>query len=206
MIPGSTLFLAVCAQRDFWPGGAWPLVDAAAAHTITELYALGAALGVRQGGICCRHTSDAPAHAGPPHCLAGTAGEASLPRCVPAASVLLVDPGATLAPALDRAHAYCVASGCVAAVDAEPAGRLVFEHLAAGIRDAVVFGAGVELGIARAVDALLRRRVRTHVVLDAAAPADPAEAQQVIAEWKRRGVDGATASTIARLLRRAAPP
>jgi len=29
MLPGSTLFLIVCAQQDFWPGGAWPLVDAA---------------------------------------------------------------------------------------------------------------------------------------------------------------------------------
>ena len=213
MLPGSTLFLIVCAQQDFWPGGAWPLVDAATARTIAELCVLGDALGVRRGGICCRHTSDAlarpadgAARAEPPHCLAGTAGEASTLSCLPAASVLLVDPSTTPIPVLDRDHVYWVASGCVAVVDAEPAGRLVFEHLAAGIRDAVVFGAGVEYGIARAVDALLRRRVRTHVVLDAAAPADPAQAQQVIAEWKRRGVDGATALTIARLLRHAAPP
>ena len=77
------------------------------------------------------------------------------------------------------------------------------DHLTAGIRDAVVFGAGLEHGIDRAVDALLRRRIRTHVVLDAAASADPDQAQRIIAGWKRRGVDGATAATVLRLLARA---
>ncbi len=210
MLPGSTLFLAVCAQRDLWPSGAWPIVDAEAARTVTELFALAAVLGIREGGVCCRHARATVARPSdvfaPPHCLAGTAGVASAPGCIPASPVVVGEPGAAPAPALDRAHAYYVASGCAAAVDADPVGGLVFDHLTAGVRDAVVFGAGVEHAIARAVDALLRRHVRTHVVLDAAAPADAAEAQRVIAQWKRRGVDGATAATIARLLEHGAGP
>lgn len=208
MLPGSTLLLAVCVQSDFWPGGAWPLVDSATADTIAELCALGTTLSARQGGVCCRHHTGAAADpgAGPPHCRAGTAGERCAPGCLPAAPVLLVDPDATSTWTRDRSHALYVASGCVADVDATPNGRAAFDHLTAGIRDAVVFGAGVEYGIARAVDALLRRRVRTHLVLDAAAVADPAKAQRVVALWKRRAVDALTMATTARLLGRGAQP
>jgi len=41
-------------------------------------------------------------------------------------------------------------------------------------------------------------------VLDGVGAVDAARAQQVIGEWKRRGVDGLTTATVARLLRRAA--
>ncbi len=63
-----------------------------------------------------------------------------------------------------------------------------------------MFGAGVEYGLAQTVDALLRRRIRTHVVLDAIAAVDEADAQGVIAVWKRRGVDAVTVDVVARLL------
>src|SRR6185369_15393023 len=96
-------------------------------------------------------------------------------------------------------------SGCTSAIDDDGAWRAAFDHLTAGIRDAVVFGAGIEYALAHTVDALLRRRIRTHVALDAAAAADDAEAQRVVATWKRRGVDGATVATIARLLTRTPP-
>ena len=59
-----------------------------------------------------------------------------------------------------------------------------------------------ELAIDRTIDALVRRRIRTHVALDAAAAVDAASAQAVIAAWKRRGVDGVTAAIVERLLAR----
>jgi hypothetical protein len=201
MHPGATLFLDVCVQRDFWPGGAWPLLDADSAANVATLFALAAELGVRQGGVRCAHASgDAPPGA-PLHAAAGGAGAA--PIGAPTRPAILVSPAGT-APALDRAHAYYVASGCTGPPDGDAASRAVVEHLLAGVRDAVVFGAGVETALDRAVDACLHRRVRTHVVLDAAGVVDAAHAQQVIGEWKRRGVDGLTTATVARLLRRAA--
>jgi nicotinamidase-related amidase len=209
VVPGSTLFLDVCAQRDFWPGGAWPIVTAAEAEQMAELFRVAAAFGVRQGGVVCLHGApgsgagdtigarNPPAAGAPAHCAAGSGGADRAPGCAP-----VHPPEIAPAAALDRVHAYYVAAGCGAPIDAEPADLRVIDHLTAGIRDAVVFGAGVEYAMERAVDALLRRRVRTHVALDAAGAADAADAQLVIARWKRRTVDGATAATIARLLAR----
>ena len=216
MLPGATLFVAVCTQRDFWPGGAAALVDDATAVNVATLVGVAGRLRIRTGGICCVHDSwprgsapdrtsvssvTAPALAA--HCLAGTAGADIAPGCAPAPPVIVVAAG-SVAPALDRAHAYYVASGCGAGVDAGALHTRVFDHLAAGVGDAVVFGAGVEYGLAHAVDALLRRRVRTHVPLDAAAAVDDAAAQLVMADWKRRGVDVATTATLIRLLERTA--
>ncbi|TMA78457.1 MAG: hypothetical protein E6J72_13990 [Deltaproteobacteria bacterium] len=216
MLPGATLFVAVCTQRDFWPGGAAALVDGATAANVATLVGVGARLRIRTGGICCLHDSwprgsapdrtsvastTAPALA--THCLVGTAGADFAPGGAPALPVIVVAAG-SVAPALDRVHAYYVASGCDAGVDAGTLHARVFDHLAAGVRDAVVFGAGVEYGLAHAVDALLHRRVRTHVSLDAAAAVDDAAAQLVIADWKRRGVDVATTATLIRLLERTA--
>jgi nicotinamidase-related amidase len=213
VLPGSTLFLDVCAQRDLWPGGAWPMVTVDEAGNVAELFTLAARLGVRQGGVVCLHAVDAAAppaavaSAGVPlHCVAGTAGAERAPGCLPASPVRLAAVDTQGGPALDRAHAYYVATGCAAAPDATPADRHVLDHLTAGVRDAVVFGAGIEHAMDHAVQALLRRRIRTHVVLDAAGAADATTAQRVIARWKRATVDGATTATIARLLTRTAPP
>jgi nicotinamidase-related amidase len=203
MHPGSTLFLDVGAQRDFSAGGAWPLLSGTEVGNMASLFDLAADLGIRQGGSVCLHrrAGSAESAPGPRHCLHGSPGAERLPSCRPALPVALCDAEASGdRPALDREHAFYVGSGCAAAPDAMPAHRRVFEHLTAGIRDAVVFGAGLEYGIDREVDALLRRRIRTHVVLDAAAAADPSEAQIVIARWKHRGVDGVTTATLRRLL------
>ena len=180
MHPPATLFVDVCVQRDFWPDGAWPLVSPAEAAAIARLCALSAELGVRRHGIVCLHDVDEPGV--PWHCRTDLPGTGRPP------AVPLPPPSATDS-----------ASGCTAAPD-DRSGR-AFDRATAGIRDAVVFGAGIEYGIARAVDALLRRRIRTHVALDAAAVADAEVAQQIVATWKRRGVDGATVATIERLLR-----
>ena len=40
MHAGSTLFLDVCAQCEFWPGGAWPIVTDGDAARVMELFAL----------------------------------------------------------------------------------------------------------------------------------------------------------------------
>jgi len=207
MHPGAAIFLDVCAQRDFWPGGAWALIDPAGAANVAALFALAAELGLRQGGVRCAHGPGEPGDArlsGPAHAAVGSAGAEPAAGCVPAEPVIVVAPASSAARALDRAHAYYVATGCGAAPDADPVCRAVVEHLLAGVRDAIVFGAGIEAGLDRTVEACLRRRVRTHVVLDAAAAADPARAQEVIADWKRRGVDALTTATVARLLRRSA--
>jgi hypothetical protein len=101
---------------------------------------------------------------------------------------------------LDRVHAVYVDSGCGHLPDGTPRCASAFEHFTAGIRDVVVFGAGVEHGLERVVDTLLRRRIRIHVALDAVGAADEVLAQGVVARWKRRSVDGATVDTIHRLL------
>jgi len=200
MHPGSTLFLDVCIQHDLAAGGAWPLLAPADEREIRALFACAASLGIRQGGIVCLH-HETP-QCVPAHCHAGSAGSARL--ALPAVPVVTIDPARDGGRPLDRVHALYVASGCAVAPDATAAGARAVAHLTAGIRDAVVFGAGLEHGVAHALDALLRRRIRTHVALDASAAADPAAAQRVVADWKRRTVDVTTAAMVTRLLMRAA--
>lgn len=185
MHPAATLFLDVCVQRDLWPGGAWPLVSPAEAEQVAQLLVLATELDVRQGAIVCVHGSGGPpASAGaPPHCTVDLAG------CDPPPGIASL-----------RRNAIVFASGCNASPDDAVDTARAFDRLAAGIRDAVVFGAGVEYGMTRVVDALLRRRIRTHVALDAAGAGDAEAAQAIVAGWKRRGVDGATVTTLRRLL------
>lgn len=205
--PEAALFLDVCIQPDLWPGGAWPLLDEARARNVERLFALAARLGIRQGGIVCAHGASAAEVAGfPPHCEDAPAATARPPGCVPELPMRVWSPDAgrdAPAPAPNRAFATYVASGCRRAPDQGSHGG-AFDHLTAGVRDAIVFGAGVEYGIDAAVDALLRRRIRTHVVLDAVGSADETEAQLVLAGWKRRGVDGITAAMLERLLEKPA--
>jgi nicotinamidase-related amidase len=186
MHPAATLFVDVCVQRDCWPDGPWPLVSTAEAAAVARLCALAAELGIRRCGIVCLHADGALGGAAevPVHCMAGAIGSARPP------DVSLPAPD----PATDSA------SGCCASPDDAADTARAFDRATAGIRDAVVFGAGVEYGIARAVDALLRRRIRTHVALDAAGARDADVAQRLVAAWKRRGVDGATVATVRRLL------
>ena len=202
MHAGSTLFFDVCLQPDLGPDGPWPLLAADELAAARALFHGGALVGVRQAGIVCAHA--APVE--PPHCDGPAAGRARLDACAPALPIAVVtsDRGEAR-PALDRAHAYYVASGCRRPADGDAATRAAVDHVSAGIRDAVVFGAGIEWGLAHAVDALLRRRIRTHVALDATGAADAAEAQRVIADWKRRTVDVTTAAMVLRLLAADAP-
>ena len=90
-------------------------------------------------------------------------------------------------------------SGCGESPD-HPAHSERFRRLVGGVRDAVVLGAGLEYGVAQVIDALLRRRIRTHLVIDAVGAASESEAQLLIAGWKRRGVDIVTVDVVARLL------
>ncbi len=230
----STLFFDIGAQRDCWPGGAWPLVGAEEAANVARLFALAARLGIRQAGSICAHDDAgiAGAAAGgvarlgagargerdaadvaidraslddpPAHCRVGSAGAARAPGCDPARPprYWAMAAGECGRPALDREHSEYLAVGCRDAPDAPPLFLRIFDHVAAGIRDAVVLGAGIEHGIDRAVDALVRRRIRTHVALDASGSRTPEGAQQVIAAWKRRTVDVTTTAMIERLLTR----
>ena len=146
-------FLDVCVQRELWPGGAWPLVTVDQAGNVAQLFTLAARLGVRQGGVVCLHAADhAAAGSGgvPVHCVAGSAGVERAPGCLPALPIRLATGDAQGHP-LDRTHALYVESGCAAAPDATPADRRVLEHLTAGVRDAVVFGAGIEHAMDHAV-------------------------------------------------------
>jgi len=199
LFAGSTLLLDVGTQGDLWPGGAWPLVDAEAAARIAELCALARELSIRHGGVVCRHEMSPPGL--PRHCGRGERGATRVADCAPALPVRIVD--ADTPPAdLARSHALYLATGCQTAVDAAPAPRAAFDVLTAGVRDAVVCGAGLELGVAHVVEALLARRVRTHLALDATAVVDAVCAQEMLARWKRRLVDVATSATLARMLRR----
>lgn len=202
----STLFFDIAAQRDLWPGGAWPLVDDSTRENIERLFAIAARLHVRQGGVMCLHDDVAAARDGiaAPHCLLGTHGADRAAECEPVlpprvwhATAAELD-----ADSLDRSHTDYLASGCAAAPDSRPGLTRVLAHVTAGILDVVVFGAAIELAMDRAVQALLRRRIRTHVVLDASSAVTAESAQQVISVWKRGTVDVTTTATIERLLLR----
>lgn len=184
MFPAATLFLDVCVQRDLWLAGRWPLVDLRAGQNVARLLAIAASTEVRRGGVLCRHDAQGGAPAAPGVPTHGTTPESWLEPV-----------GFQLR---DSASIF-VESGCGQPLD-DPSHCAAFQRLTAGVRDAVVFGAGLEYGVAFAVEALLRRRIRTHLVIDAAVPADEVVAQLLIARWKRRGVDVVTVDVAERLL------
>ena len=204
MFAAATLFLDVCVQAELGPVGAWPLLRAEQAACIARMFALAREWPVRQGGVVCRHVPDGvPANAGiPSHCR-DAAWSTRLEGCTARLPLLLVRADVTAdGPEPDRGVAVYVDSGCGAALDGTAGHQRAVNHLMAGVRDAVVFGAGVEHGMARAIDACLARRLRTHVALDAAGVADEVEGQAVVAQWKRRGVDVTTVAMIERMLQR----
>ncbi len=208
MYPAATLFLDVCVQRDVGPDGAWPLLTAIQLANVASLFGFARERSVRQGGVVCVHAEGGgeSAAAVPVHCGDLTAGHDRPAGCLPRLPVHVClgrDEGGESARG-GRERAIYLVSGCGEAPDATPRGARAFEHLIAGIRDVVVFGGGIEYGMDRVIDALVRRRVRTHVVLDAAGAVDEVSAQLVVARWKRRAVDAATVDTIDRLLTRAA--
>jgi len=185
MFPAATLFLEVCVQRELWPGGSWPLVDSEAERRVVRVLELAAGSPVRYGSIRCRHGADGYAAA------IGAAPHAEGPQAT--------ERPAGVPPIPD--DAYVMDSGCGLAPD-EGVHAEVFRRMTAGIRDAVVFGAGAEYGIARAIGALLRRRIRTHLVLDAAGVGEDVAAQLVVAALKRRGLDVLTSDVVARWVSR----
>ncbi len=203
MYAGATLFLDVSVQPDLWPDGAWPLMRAEQVRNVERLFALAGESAVRQGGMMCRHDAaetDAGRASGiPAHCGSLDASSARPPGCEPRLP-LRIARGDRDGEAPDRTVAIYLDSGCRRPPDAAPVHRRAFDCLIAGVRDAVVFGAGVEYGLDLAIAALLRRRVRTHVVLDAVGAADESAAQLVVARWKRAGADGLTVAVVERLL------
>lgn len=205
MHPAATLFLDVCVQTDLWPGGSWSLVNQDQRRSIERMFALAGALPIRQGGIVCRHGPDAvpPVPDAPSHCHDEASWSARPPHCAAVLPTWIQtsDEEAAGGPPLDRTVALYLDSGCARRPDAAAAHGPIFAHVTAGIRDAVVFGAGIEHGMARAVEALLARRIRTHVALDASGAANEVAAQLVVAAWKRQGVDVTTVAMIERLLR-----
>ena len=204
MHPSATLFLDVCVQPDLWPDGVWPLVRNEEARNVARLFAIAGELELRQGGVVCRHlpAGSESVTGAPPHCRSVQSGHDRPAGCTPnfPMQVWTEDAEEHCKMRFDRVHAVYVDSGCGRSPDGSPRYASAFEHLTAGIRDVIVFGAGVEHGLDRVVAALLRRRIRTHVALDAVGAADEVLAQGVVARWKRRSVDGATVDTIHRLL------
>lgn len=178
------MFVGVCVQRELWIGGSWPIMGMEAARNGARLLEIATASAVRRGSVRCRHDADGyvAAVSAPPHCRDRDA--LALPDGIPplGAGDEVVESGCGVAPDLG------VHSGA-------------FLRMTSGIRDAVVFGAGIEHGIAHVASALLRRRIRTHLAIDAAGTADEVAAQVVVGELKRRGADVATVDVVARLLR-----
>lgn len=204
MYPAATLFFDVCVQNELWPGGSWPLVSHDQRRSIERMFALGGSLSIRQGGIVCRHGPGGPPPLPdtPPHCRDESTWSARPLLCAPVLPAWIeTSDEAAEEPPLDRSVALYLDSGCALRPDAGGAYGRFFAHMTAGIRDAVVFGAGLEHGMARVIEALLARRIRTHVVLDASGAADEVAAQLVVAVWKRQGVDVTTEAMIERLLR-----
>lgn len=205
MHPGATLFFDCCVQVELWSDGSWSLVPAEQAGDIERMFTLARDLPIRQGGIVCRHgPGQLPDLSGvPTHCQDDQTWAIRPSRCTPELPMRIVrSDGAAHDPPLDRSAALYLDSGCGARPDAVPIHARAFAHLIAGVRDAVVFGAGIEHAMARAIDALLDRRIRTHVALDASGAADEVAAQLVVAAWKRRGVDVTTVAMVERMLLR----
>lgn len=205
MYPAATAFLDVCVQADLWTRGAWPLVNDGQAASIVRLFAMAARFEVRQGGVICRHGEGgvSAVAATAVHCGESRSAYDRPPGCMPSRPIEITgdDSPELTATATDlRTHAIYVDSGCALRPDAGRGRAHAFDRLVAGVRDAVVFGAGVEYGIDRVVAALLDRRIRTHVALDAVGSADDSRAQMVVAQWKRWGVDGVTVEVLERLL------
>ncbi len=203
MHPGATLFFDCCVQEDCWPEGSWPLVRRSEAANVERMFALGRRLTIRQGGIVCQHgPHGTPMFAeAPAHCQDEAWWSARPPRCLPALPILTAGrEGTDDSPGIDRTAAMYLPSGCAARPDVAVGHARAFAYLTAGVRDAVVFGAGIEHAMARAIEALLARRIRTHVALDASGAADETVAQLVVAGWKRRGVDVTTVAMVERML------
>lgn len=196
MFAAATLFFDVGVQRDLWPGGVAPRLGKEEAARIVNLFTLARELPIRQGGVVCGHRAGEA-----DHCLTGSDGMVHPAQCAPTLPVATCWDDEESEHDLDRRHAYYVTSGCARRPDDVPRHRQVLEHLVAGVRDVVVFGAGIMHGMDGVVDALLRRRVRVHAALDAMGGVGEADAQRVVAAWKRRMVDGTTVASIARLLR-----
>lgn len=205
MHPGATLFFDCCVQEELWPDGSWPLVSASQASNVERLFALARDLPIRQGGIlCCHLPGEARAHPdAPAHCRAGGTWWVRPPGCRPILPILIARSDARVDdPPFDRTRGLYLDSGCAAPPDAAPGHSRAFAHLTAGVRDAVVFGAGIEHAMAHTIRLLLARRIRTHVALDAAGAADEIAAQLVVSDWKRQGVDVTTVAMVERMLLR----
>ena len=199
MFARATIFFDVGVQRDLWPGGAWPLITQPEAERVRRLLAVADASAVRQASvICCHGAADAGIEGAPRHCWSGEPGGERPEECRGALARVVITAGSAGSP--DDPRACALASGCAGALDRGGRWSVAFDRLVGGVRDAVVFGAGLELGVDRVVRGLLARRVRTHVVLDAAGAVDAVAAQEVIAAWKRAGVDGTTVAMIERQL------
>jgi len=200
MYARATIFVDVGVQRDLWPGGAWPLVTHDEAAGVQRLLALADATAVRQASIvCCHGATDGGVEGAPRHCWTGEPGSERPEECHGRLARVLMTP-ADADAGRGGGRTLALASGCADALDARGRWSVVFDRLVGSVRDAVVFGAGVELGIDLVVRGLLTRRVRTHVVLDAAGAVDAVAAQRVIAAWKRAGVDGTTVAMVERQL------
>lgn len=205
MYPAATLFFDLCVQAQLWPGAAWPLIRADHVANVDRMFAMARVLPVRQGGVmCCHAPSGVEAiAAAPSHCSDAGTALVRPPACDPVLPIQVrcATDAPEMAEPLDRAWAIYVDSGCAQRPDV--AGHAhVFDHLLSGVRDAVIFGAGIEYGMARAVEALLSRRIRTHLALDASGAADEVAAQAIVATWKRQGVDVTTVAMIDRMLTR----
>jgi hypothetical protein len=203
MHPGATLFLDCCVQLELWTDGSWPLVGPTQAANVERMFTLARNQRLRQGGLVCRHMpGETPASPdAPAHCRDEPTWSMRPPGCVPALPIVVVR-GDGLADdrPRDRTYALYLDSGCASRPDVAAGHARAFAHLTAGVRDAVVFGAGIEHGVRRAIEALLARRIRTHVALDASGAAEEIAAQLVIADWKRRGVDVTTVAMVERML------
>lgn len=205
MYPAATLFFDLCVQVELWPGATWPLIRVEHAGNVARMFAIARALPVRQGGVVCCHAPDGVAAIAdaPLHCSDAGAAILRPPACDPVLPIQVrrAMDATGLAGPLDREWAIYVDSGCAQRPDV--AGHAhVFDHLVSGVRDAVIFGAGIEYGMAGAIEALLSRRIRTHLVLDASGAGDEVAAQAIVATWKRRGVDVTTVAMIERMLTR----
>lgn len=187
MLEGPLVFLDVDTQRDFMDqGGALSVPRSSEIlPNLERLTRFAARHGIPILATACSHRSDdSELLQFPPHCMAGTHGQARIPATARPDSVVLAA-GTQLSGELPP-HLTLEKSelDLFSRTDAD---QLINRY---NERNPlfVVYGVATDYCVKKAVEGLLRRRCRVAIVVDAIRPIEPAVEAGILTDFARRGV------------------